>query len=165
VKLSASPEVAAMPLLHFKRIAARAMRQVLIEVARARRAKKRDAAFVTLDPEAAASPSTPREILALDAALDELARLDPSLAQMVVCRFFGGMDVAETAELFGVSKEKIHRDWRLARAWLATVVRAGNGGNHGERPVESDPGAVPCGREPAASRAAAPAHRRGNDER
>jgi RNA polymerase sigma factor (TIGR02999 family) len=142
VKLSATPEVAALPSLHFKRIAARAMRQVLVELARGRRAAKRNAVFVTIDTDETSSPSTPSELIALDAALDELARIDPSHAQMVVYRFFGGLTVAETAELLGVSEETIYRDWRLARAWLAARMRDGEWRNQGEHTVASSPGAV-----------------------
>jgi RNA polymerase sigma factor (sigma-70 family) len=59
------------------------------------------------------------ELLALDAALERLAELHPRQATMVESRFFGGLDVSETAELLGVSEATILRDWRAARAWLA----------------------------------------------
>ncbi|HTE55053.1 MAG TPA: ECF-type sigma factor [Kofleriaceae bacterium] len=126
VKLAASPGVASTSLLHFKRIAARAMRQVLVEAARRRYAGKRggrEVNFVTLDESVAQAGSTPSEILALDAALDELARLQPRQAQMVECRFFGGLDIAETARLLEVSEATIQRDWRAVRAWLARTLR------------------------------------------
>lgn len=125
-KLAASPGVASTSPLHFKRIAARAMRQVLVEAARRRYADKRGGraiAFVTLDEEVAGAASTPNEILALDAALDELSRLQPRQAHMVECRFFGGMDIAETARLLEVSEATIQRDWRAVRAWLARTLR------------------------------------------
>jgi DNA-directed RNA polymerase specialized sigma24 family protein len=63
------------------------------------------------------------ELLALDAALDELARASPRQARMVESRFFGGLDVAETAELLGVSESAMERDWRAAKAWLAGRIR------------------------------------------
>ena len=63
------------------------------------------------------------ELLALDSALEELARLNPRQATMVESRFFGGLDVAETAELLGVSEATILRDWRAAKAWLAKEMR------------------------------------------
>lgn len=111
--------------LHFKRLAARAMRQVLVEAARRRRAAKRggSAAFVTFDEAVQASASTSDELLALDAALDDLARLNPRQAVMVECRFFGGLDVSETAAILEVSESTVLRDWRAARAWLATELR------------------------------------------
>lgn len=130
LKLAASPELASTSPLHFKRIAARAMRQVLVEAARRRSAEKRggaDAAFVTFD-ESLAVPTraSSDDLLALDAALDELARLSPRQAQMVESRFFGGLDVAETAQLLGVSEATVQRDWRAARAWLARELRQGS---------------------------------------
>jgi RNA polymerase sigma factor (TIGR02999 family) len=126
LKLAASPEIGATSRLHFKRIAARAMRQVLIEAARRRHAGKRggkEAAVVTLDEDLQATGSTSEELLALDEALDQLARLEPRQAMMVESRFFGGLDVTETAELLGVSEATILRDWRAARAWLAGALR------------------------------------------
>lgn len=126
LKLANSPPLAATSRVHFKRIAARAMRQVLIESARRRTATKRggkDAAFVTFDEELHDHASGANEILALDAALDELARLLPRQAMIVECHFFGGLDLAETAELLHVSESTIHREWRAARAWLAHELR------------------------------------------
>jgi RNA polymerase sigma factor (TIGR02999 family) len=97
------------------------MRQVLIEAARRRQAEKRGAgvALVTFEPELEAAPATADELLTLHEALDRLARLDTRQAQMVECRFFGGLDVPEIAELQGVSEATVLRDWRAARAWLA----------------------------------------------
>jgi RNA polymerase sigma factor (TIGR02999 family) len=125
LKLAASPAVAETSPLHFKRIAARAMRQVLVDVARRRGADKRggsDAVAVTFD-EGTYAASGSDELLALDAALDDLARLNPRQALMVESRFFGGLDVPETAELLGVSEATVLRDWRAARAWLAAELR------------------------------------------
>ncbi len=121
LKLASSPPFRATSRLHFKRIAARAMRQVLIEAARRRHAAKRGggAALVTFDEAIPASATSADELLALDAALDELAELNPRQATMVESRFFGGLDVAETAEMLGVSEATVLRDWRAARAWLA----------------------------------------------
>lgn len=126
-KLAASPGFVSTSRLHFKRIAARAMRQVLVEAARRKSADKRggrEAVFVTLDEAVAAAESTPGEFLALDAALEELARLEPRQARMVELRFFGGLDVVETAEILQVSEATVVRDWRLVKAWLASTLGA-----------------------------------------
>ncbi len=125
LKLAGNPAVARTSSLHFKRIAARAMRQVLVEAARRRYARKRGgrgAVFVTLD-ESLPGGSTPDELLAIDGALEELARLEPRQAQMVELRFFGGLDVGETAELLEVSETTVLRDWRAVKAWLAAALR------------------------------------------
>ena len=129
IKLSGNPAVAETSPLHFKRIAARAMRQVLVEAARRRHARKRggpDAVFVTFDESTGAEAAWAEDLLGLDAALESLARLNPRQAQMVESRFFGGLDVAETAELLGVSEATVLRDWRAARAWLSRQLRAGS---------------------------------------
>lgn len=126
IKLSDSPHLANTSRLHFKRIAARAMRQVLIEAARRRQADKRGGGtpFVTFDDSMAESATAAEQLIALDEALQELARLSPRQALMVEARFFGGLDLQETAELLGVSEATIVRDWRLARAWLAAELRS-----------------------------------------
>ncbi|MGD2068494.1 MAG: ECF-type sigma factor [Gemmatimonadota bacterium] len=110
--------------LHFKRIAARAMRQVLVETARRRGASRRGGGrpLLTLDESLRAGVETSHELLELDAALDRLAEMAPRQAQMVEYRFFGGLEVAETAELLGVSESTVHRDWRAARAWLGVEL-------------------------------------------
>jgi RNA polymerase sigma factor (TIGR02999 family) len=125
LKLSRSPALGATSALHFKRIAARAMRQVLVEAARRRHASKRggaDAVFVTFDEQA--TPSGDGDILALDHALDALSRLHPRQALLVESRFFGGLDVGETATLLNVSETTVLREWRAARAWLGTQLGA-----------------------------------------
>ena len=124
LKLADSPAVAQTSPLHFKRIAARAMRQVLVEAARRRNADKRGggAAVVTFE-EAMAGLTTAADVLGLDAALEELAQIAPRQAQMVEARFFGGLDVPETATLLEVSEATVLRDWRAAKAWLARALR------------------------------------------
>jgi len=64
------------------------------------------------------------QLIALDAALEDLGRMQPRQAQMVEFRFFGGLDMAETAELLEVSQSTVERDWRAARAWLAVELRS-----------------------------------------
>jgi RNA polymerase sigma factor (TIGR02999 family) len=125
LKLAGSPPLVSVSRVHFKRIAARAMRQVLIEAARRRNAQKRGSGLtpVTFDEALQQPASGPDELLALDAALEELARIQPRQALMVESRFFGGLDITETAELLGVSEATILRDWRAAKAWLAHELR------------------------------------------
>jgi RNA polymerase sigma factor (TIGR02999 family) len=124
LKLADSPRVAVTSRIHFKRIAARAMRQVLIEAARRRNAEKRGGGIapVTFDEALDERSTGAEDLLALDAALEELARIHPRQAMMVESRFFGGLDVSETAELLGVSEATILRDWRAAKAWLANEL-------------------------------------------
>lgn len=126
LKLANSPGIASAPRLHFKRIAARAMRQLLVEAARRRHSHKRggddDISVITFDESLMQPANCGKELLALDAALQELARFQPRQAMMVECRFFGGLDIAETASLLGVSEATILRDWRAAKAWLAHTL-------------------------------------------
>jgi RNA polymerase sigma-70 factor, ECF subfamily len=125
LKLSDAPGFVATSKLHFKRIAARAMRQVLIEAARRRLSLKRGGAAEPLltNADAHEAPVTPEHVLALHAALTDLARVDERQALLVEGRFFGGLDLDETAELLGVSEATVQRDWRAAKAWLATELR------------------------------------------
>lgn len=127
LKLARSPGFASTSRLHFKRIAGRAMRQVLVEAARRRNADKRggggEVVFVTFDESIGEAASWSDDLLALDEALTQLAKLEPRQAQMVESRFFAGMDVAETATLLEISEETLLRDWRAARAWLGHKVR------------------------------------------
>jgi RNA polymerase sigma factor (TIGR02999 family) len=127
LKLKDSPHLAATSPAHFRAIAARAMRQVLVDEARRRNAQKRggaaDFSIVDIGYSTEQMASCDEELLALDAALEELKRLSPRQAQVVENRFFGGLSVAETAALIGVSESAIERDWRVAKAWLAGKMR------------------------------------------
>ena len=127
LKLAGSHNMEPTSRLHFKRIAARAMRQVLVEAARRRKAEKRggDAAMVTFDENTAYPASTADELLLLDSALQDLARVNARQAVMVESRFFGGLDVSETAKLLQVSEATVLRDWRAAKAWLSSELRGG----------------------------------------
>ena len=129
LKLAASPGFRSASPLHFKRIAARAMRQVLVEAARRRQSGKRggngDVCMVTFDEALDQVAATSRDLLALDAALDSLAQVNPRQASMIESRYFGGFDVAETAAVLGVSEATILRDWRAAKAWLAAEIARG----------------------------------------
>lgn len=121
IKLAGPSKIEPASDLHFKRIAARAMRQVLVEAARRRLAEKRGGgqAMVTFDDSVAGRTQSPEEILALDSALEGLSQLNPRQAQLVELRFFGGLGVSETADALQVSPSTVERDWRSARAWLS----------------------------------------------
>ncbi len=125
IKLSRSPELADTSPLHFKRIAARAMRQVLVESARRRHAEKRggpDRVAITLDDNLSDPAAMATDVLMLDGALDELERRHPRPAAVVEARFFGGLTTSEIAESLAISEATVLRDWRTARAWLATEL-------------------------------------------
>lgn len=126
LKLAKSPDVGATSRLHFKRIAARAMRQLLVEAARRRNSGKRGGGAqitVTFDEAFQKKPSSENELLALNTALEALARMNPRQAVMVESRFFGGLDIPETATLLNVSEATVLRDWRAAKAWLTHELR------------------------------------------
>ena len=106
---------------HFVGIAARLMRQVLVDHARSRGYRKRgggvqrvpldEAPLITREPEI--------DVLAVDRALEAFAKIDLRKSQVVELRFFGGLSVEETAEVLGISEETVKRDWRVAKLWLA----------------------------------------------
>ena len=113
---------------HFCAIAAHAMRQILIERARARDALKRGGGQprVTFDESLpAAAPAQSFDLLAIDAALERLAALDADQARLVELRFFGGLTIEETAEAMNLSPATVKRHWALARAWLARELDIG----------------------------------------
>ena len=127
LKLASSPQFAATSPAHFKRIAARAMRQgcwwrprVAARPASAAGARRWSPSTRTpLPPEAGSE-----QVLALDTALEALARLEPRQALIVESRFFGGLDVRETCEILGISEATVLREhWRAARAFLAHELR------------------------------------------
>ena len=105
---------------HFLALVARAMRRILVDHARARRAAKRggDWQRVVLDDVASDGSSAGLDLVALDEALSELARHDERKATIVELRFFAGMSVAEVAEAIGRSETAVRNEWYVARAWL-----------------------------------------------
>ena len=127
LKLRNSPQLAAKSLPHFKSIAAKAMRQILVDEARRRRSRKRggsrEASLLTFYEGVEPIASSDEELLALNEALEELAHLSPRQAQVVESRFFGGLSIAETGALLGVSESAVERDWRAARGWLASNMQ------------------------------------------
>jgi RNA polymerase sigma factor (TIGR02999 family) len=104
----------------FVRVAARAMRNIVIDHARARRREKRggDAARVPLDDFVDAFSAGSVDLLALDDAIQQLAAADPQLGEIVELRFFAGLTIEETARSLGVSTATVERGWRMARSWL-----------------------------------------------
>lgn len=126
LKLLASANQTWKDRVHFLRVAARAMRQVLADAAAHRAAQKRGGglALLTLDGSSPAeSVLGPDDVLDLHRALDELAELSPRQAAVVECRFYAGLSLDETAEALGVSVPTVTRDWRFARAWLSKRLR------------------------------------------
>ena len=117
VKLSVGGAAAAVDRAHFLAIAARAMRQVLVDEARQRQAVKRGGGWkrATLSGSHRVADVDLDELLTLNDALDEL---DPRQRQVVECRFFAGMEEVEIAEALGVNERTVRRDWVKARAWL-----------------------------------------------
>jgi RNA polymerase sigma factor (TIGR02999 family) len=116
---------------HFFGAAARAIRRILIDRARARRRARRGGGKRPLPLEAAAALGTGEpslDLLALDEALERLAALDPLKAQMVELRFFGGLTADETAAALGTSPSTVAREWRFVRAWLHRELCAGDEG-------------------------------------
>ena len=111
---------------HFFAVASRAMRQIMVDAARRRLAEKRRAVAtpVSLDPGRVPAPERSAEVLALDEALEELARLDERLARTVELRFFGGLSVEETAQVLGTSARTVKRDWQKARALLYRAMES-----------------------------------------
>lgn len=111
---------------HFFAVAARAMRQLIIDHARHRQAGKRGGGDAPIDLDTAAlqvlGASRDEELVALDQALEQLAQADPLLAQVVEMRFFGGMELTEIAPLLDRSERSLKRDWRKARAFLHGVL-------------------------------------------
>jgi len=111
---------------HFFALSARFMRRILVDHARARRARKRGglAARVTFDEGLAVTGEPAPELIALDDALEALARFDERKSRVVEMRFFGGLSVEESATVLGVSPDTVMRDWRFAKAWLEREMGA-----------------------------------------
>ena len=111
---------------HFVAVCALLMRQVLIAHERTRRAAKRGAGATTITLDEAIAPAKSRavDLIALDDALNGLARLDPQQSRIVELRFFGGLSIEETAQLLGISPATVKRHWATARVWLHREMSA-----------------------------------------
>jgi RNA polymerase sigma factor (TIGR02999 family) len=109
---------------HFFAVSAQIMRHILLDRARRRVAAKRGGAApkLNLDEAPEIGSGRARELIALDDALNALAKVDPRRARVVELRFFAGLSVEETAEVLRVSADTVKRDWRLARAWLLSEL-------------------------------------------
>src|SRR5262245_12328327 len=106
---------------HFYGVSAQMMRRVLVDIARARNAERRggaDAVRVPLDDVDVAMPERDEDLVAIDAALEQLAAVAPRKARVVELRFFGGLSVEETAQALEIAPRTVHKDWVFARAWL-----------------------------------------------
>ena len=105
---------------HFLAFAAQAMRQILVDHARRHRAAKRGGARhrITLDDTLVVEVDRDMDLLTLEDALTKLTKLSPRQAQMVELRFFGGLSIADTAKVMGMSKRSVEREWTMVRAWL-----------------------------------------------
>lgn len=113
---------------HFFAIAAQLMRRIVVDDARRRVSQKRAGGEVAVPLDELAAPDpplAPPDILALDAALGDLERLDPEQARLVELRFFGGMTVEQTAEVLGVSPATVKREWAVAKGWLHRALTGG----------------------------------------
>ena len=110
---------------HFLAVAARIMRRILVDHARARGARKRGGgdARVTFDEALVVTAEARENFVALDDALEALAKFDERKSRVVELRFFGGLSVEETAAVLKVSADTVIRDWRLAKAWLQAEMR------------------------------------------
>jgi RNA polymerase sigma-70 factor (ECF subfamily) len=111
---------------HFVAIAAQHMRQILVDYARRHRASKRGdgLTMIPLDDAQAASDPRPVDLLALDEALEKLAAVDARKARAMELKFFGGLQMAEIAEVLNVSLKTVEKDVRLGAAWLRTALSA-----------------------------------------
>jgi RNA polymerase sigma factor (TIGR02999 family) len=113
---------------HFFAISAETMRRILVDHARRRSRRKRGggAYTISLDETALVSPKPSANLVALDDALKKLSAFDARKARVVELRFFGGLNVEETAAVLGISPNTVVRDWRTARAWLYNAVTSAN---------------------------------------
>ncbi|MBI4910379.1 MAG: sigma-70 family RNA polymerase sigma factor [Acidobacteria bacterium] len=105
---------------HFFAIAARLIRQILVDHARKRHAGKRESGgpLLSLDESIGLPAGTHVDLIRLDDALSSLAMIDPQQSQIIELRFFGGLSIEETAHLIGISPRSVKREWAIARAWL-----------------------------------------------
>ena len=121
LKLIDQTEIEWKDRAHFLALAATAMRQVLIDHARAKNAEKRGGAWkrVTLQGQGSAAGIGELDVIALDEALQKLENIDSRQARVVELRFYAGLSVSDAAEVIGVSARTVELDWKMAKAWLS----------------------------------------------
>lgn len=124
LKLAGSEKTSPVDRAHFLSLASRAMRQIVVDYARARAAYKRggSAHRVTFDADRIEVDDNAEWILAVHQALEEIRQVDPRLEQVFECRYFAGLGEEESAAALGVSVTTIQRDWRRAKAWLREAL-------------------------------------------
>ncbi len=120
IRLTRMQEVDWQSRAHFFATAATLMRRILVDHARAQCAEKREGfrEAVSLDEDLVVSNSRSTDLIALDEALERLAKLDARRSRIVELRFFGGLSEQETGNVLGISERTVKRDWRVAKAWL-----------------------------------------------
>ena len=125
LRLVDADNVAWQDRAHFLAVSARIMRRILVDHARARLSQKRggDAVEVTFDDGLVVTDEPRHDFVALDDALEALAKFDERKSRVVELRFFGGLSVDETALILKVGPDTVMRDWRLAKAWLQRAMR------------------------------------------
>jgi len=113
---------------HFFAVGAQAMRRILVDHARSRQRDKRGGDWhrITLDEQLMVSPHRDADLLAVDEAIEKLAKIDTRQAQIVELRFFGGLTVEEVAEALGLSKRTVENEWKIIRAWLRHELAGDN---------------------------------------
>jgi RNA polymerase sigma factor (TIGR02999 family) len=129
LRLAGDRPPATMSRAHFVAVAARLMRQILVDYARRRQAAKRGAQYkVELTSHLEVSPAQSIDVLALDTALTRLSRRDVQQEKIVELRFFGGLTVEETAVALAISPATVKREWSVAKAWLTREIGRLSGG-------------------------------------
>jgi RNA polymerase sigma factor (TIGR02999 family) len=126
VKLSGQSKIQWQNRTHFFAVAARVMRQILVDYARGHQRAKRGggAALLPLDEALVFAPERSADLLVLDQAVDRLAVVDPRKAKVVELRFFGGLNNDEIAEALQISSNTVMRDWNMAKAWLRREIES-----------------------------------------
>lgn len=129
VRLADSTRITARGRAYFFAAAAQAMRQIVVDHARRRRRLKRGGGrrAITLDDAVAVAGGLPIDVLELESGLEALGEVAERAVQVVECRFFGGLSVADTALTLGVTARTVNRDWEFARAWLYNFLAAADG--------------------------------------
>jgi RNA polymerase sigma-70 factor, ECF subfamily len=129
LRLVDADKVAWQDRAHFFAIAANLMRRILVDFARSRAYRKRggDRKEVSLEEALLVSPDADPDLVKIDDALKALAAFDPRKAKVVELRFFGGLDLDETAAVLKVSRDTVKRDWRLARVWMYSEMTGSSG--------------------------------------